>query len=99
MRLLIGFVFFLVCLFLLKWWGLLSLIVIIPFIGWKDKHKGPLLIQSNGTTNYKKAGNLLTKYPRSGKKLQDILLDLDKKSISDNLTFNSSFLNNTFSIL
>ncbi|MBR10558.1 MAG: hypothetical protein CMP48_23105 [Rickettsiales bacterium] len=23
------------------WWGLLSLIIALPFIGWKDRHKGP----------------------------------------------------------
>ena len=65
-----------------KWWGLLSLIIVFPLMGWDDRHKGPFLMEREGTTDWSKAESLLSKYPRSGKLLQDYIVEIDKNIIS-----------------
>lgn len=41
MRLAIGIIATLISILFFGWWGLLVLIVVLPFIGWQDRHKGP----------------------------------------------------------
>lgn len=41
MRVLIGIGIVGLSILLFGWWGLLSLVIALPFIGWKDRHKGP----------------------------------------------------------
>jgi len=41
MRIYIGIFIIITSILIFGWWGLLSLIFALPFIGWKDRHKGP----------------------------------------------------------
>lgn len=68
------------CVYFLKWWGLLSLIVLLPFIGWNDKHKGPFLYTRKGVTDFRKSDILFEKYPESHRLLQDLLVKISKQS-------------------
>ncbi len=75
-RIIIAIVIFTVCMYFLKWWGLLSLVVLLPFIGWNDKHKGPFLCTRKGVTDFKKSDILFEKYPESHRTLQDLLVKI-----------------------
>jgi hypothetical protein len=41
MRILIGLIVTSISILIFGWWGALSLILVLPFIGWQDRHKGP----------------------------------------------------------
>jgi len=77
-KIIIAFILFNISLYFLGWWGLLILIILLPFIGWNDKHKGPFLYTRNGITDFKKADKLFEKYPDSHRLFQDLLIKISK---------------------
>ncbi len=63
---------------LLGWWGLLSLLIVLPFIGWKDRHKGPFFLPTKGTTDWEGGMSFSEKFPISSKLFQDLLVNISK---------------------
>ena len=84
MKATIGIVILIICIYFFGWWGLLSLIIILPIIGWSARHKGPFTTSKNYTKsiNYKEANLFASRYPLSHKHLQNILLDISKEKSS-----------------
>ncbi len=79
-RIIIAIVIFIICMYFFRWWGFLILIVLIPFIGWNDKHKGPFLYTRKGVTDFKKSDILFDKYPESHRNLQDLLVKISNEN-------------------
>lgn len=85
MRIWIGIGIVAVCILLFGWWGLLSLIIALPYIGWPDRHKGPFPTNQNRITNSDLALELADETPNSFRKAQDILVEFAKSSNNENL--------------
>ncbi len=68
MRVYIGLAILIVSIFIFKWWGLLSLVFVLQFIGWKDRHKGPFYTPSEGVTDWDKGMEFQNTYPESSRK-------------------------------
>lgn len=69
---------------LFGWWGALSLLIALPFIGWQDRHKGPFPTNQpqTQTSSYIVGMNLGNEAPKSFKLMQNILMKASKKSTS-----------------
>ena len=84
MRITIGVLVFFVSILLFGWWGLVSLLFVLPFIGWQYRHAGPLKTSSNNesshVTDYDEAGQLSREAPKSFKLMQEILLKAEGKA-------------------
>jgi hypothetical protein len=78
-RIIIAIIIFNISLYFLGWWGFLSLIVLLPFVGWNDKHKGPFLYTRKGVTDFRKSDILFKKYLESHRVLQDLLVRISKE--------------------
>lgn len=92
MRVFIGFAILIISISIFKWWGLLSLLIVLPFVGWKDRHKGPFFIPTDGVSNYEDGMRFHQKFPQSSRKLQDILVDLQNERIDDAQLKNDIYL-------
>ena len=79
----IGLAIFIICIIVFGWWGFLSLLIILPMIGWEDRHKGPLFIPTDGISDYEAGNELHLRFPKSSRLMQDILVDLAKERISN----------------
>ena len=78
MRVYIGIGIVIISTVFFGWWGLLSLLFVFPFIGWKDRLKGPFFVQSKGTTDWEGGMNFNEKYPISSRLFQDLLVKISK---------------------
>ncbi|MDA0195274.1 MAG: hypothetical protein O2951_09550 [Bacteroidetes bacterium] len=86
MRVFIGIGIVVTSILIFGWWGLLSLIIALPFIGWADRHKGPFPTNQNRTSNYETADKLTSEIPTAFRNIQDLLVDIEKNSLtSDDL--------------
>ena len=98
MRVFIGLAIVAICIFFFGWWGLISLLVALPFIGWKDRHKGPLPTKQRqaGTTDYSDAQDIASETPKSFRQMQDIAVKASKKATTadDLLTMLNQLLYN-----
>ncbi len=74
----IGIVIIIASFLLFKWWGFLSLIVVLPFVGWADRYKSPFSKKNIQTTNWGTGIEFISAYPLSGKTFQALLLKLSK---------------------
>lgn len=85
MREVIGFIVIVICIYFFGWWGLLSIILVMPIIGWKDRHKGPFPINQSvsGVSDYRQANNIAKRMPKSFRKMQDLLVKTSKESSSE----------------
>jgi len=96
MRVTIGLAILGASIYFFGWWGFFSLIFVLPFIGWKDRHKGPfpVSVSTGKLTNHKAAKSLSEEVPKSFRFMQDILLKASKKSTNpDDLVSMLSQLN------
>lgn len=82
MRVIIGIGIVVISVLIFGWWGLLSLIIALPFIGWPDRHKGPFLTSQRKTSNYSKADRIANEIPSAFRSIQDLLVEIDKKSLT-----------------
>ena len=82
MRVFIGLAIVAISIFFFGWWGLLSLLVALPFIGWKDRHKGPYPTKQGQarTTDYNAAQDIAAETPKSFRLMQDIVVKASKKA-------------------
>ena len=58
--------------------GLLSIFIVLPAIGWSDRHKGPYFVPTEGTTDYTGGIDFIQKFPSSGRMMQDLLVKISK---------------------
>jgi hypothetical protein len=83
MRNFIAVFFVSLCLIIFGWWGLLSILIALPFVGWKDRHKGPFFTPKNGVSDFDGGTAFHLKYPISSRSLQDLLVDLSKGTMTE----------------
>jgi len=81
MRIFIGLVLVAISIYFFSWWGLLSFLVVLPFIGWKDRYKGllPTNQTSGQTTDYNAAQGIANETTKSFMLMQNILVKTSKK--------------------
>lgn len=59
MRITIGIAIVIISILIFGWWGLFSLIFALPFIGWKDRFKGPLPIRKRWSIRFSFNGEVM----------------------------------------
>ncbi|WP_339706082.1 hypothetical protein [Algoriphagus aquimarinus] len=82
MRIIIGLGIVVFSVLIFGWWGLISLIIALPFIGWPDRHKGPFPTSQRKSSNYSKADRIANEIPSAFRSIQDLLVEIDKKSLT-----------------
>tara|TARA_A100000171_G_C2124641_1_gene142782 strand:- start:811 stop:1242 length:432 start_codon:yes stop_codon:yes gene_type:complete len=82
MRFFIGIGIIVGSILIFGWWGLLSLIIALPFIGWQDRHKGPFPTNQRVTTDYRKGNILGSEIPISFRSIQNLLVKIGKESLN-----------------
>ena len=78
MKELISLVAFVFCCYFFGWTGILSLLIILPFLGWGERHNGPLPTNGAKMTNYSRAHKLSEKSPEAFSLAQDLLVKISR---------------------